>query len=44
MSLPDVIRGRQEEIIRECSAFAKTLMPPGVEMTEAELRDHAKES
>jgi signal transduction histidine kinase len=43
MSLPDFIRGRQEEIIREFSAFAQTIMPPGVEMTAAELRDHAKE-
>jgi signal transduction histidine kinase len=43
MSLPEFIHRRQEEIIREFSAFAKTLMPPQVEMTEAELRDHAKE-
>lgn len=43
MSLPDFIRDRHEEIIREFAAFAKTLMPPEVTMTEAELRDHAKE-
>lgn len=43
MSLAEFIRAHDEEIIREFSAFAKTLMPPGVEMTEAELRDHAKE-
>jgi signal transduction histidine kinase len=43
MSLPEFIRAHQEDIIREFAAFAKTLMPPGVEMTDAELRDHAKE-
>lgn len=43
MSLADFIRGRHEDIIREFAVFAKTLMPPEVEMTEAELRDHAKE-
>ena len=43
MSLPEFIRGHHEEIIREFAAFAKTLMPEGVEMTDAELRDHAKE-
>jgi signal transduction histidine kinase len=43
MSLAEFIRAHHEEIIRSFSAFAKTLMPPGVEMTEAELRDHAEE-
>jgi hypothetical protein len=43
MLLPDFIRARHEEIIRQFAAFAKTLMPPGVEMSDAELRDHAKE-
>jgi signal transduction histidine kinase len=43
MSLPEFIRAHHEEIIREFSAFAKTLMPPGAEMTDAELRDHARE-
>lgn len=43
MSLGEFIRGHQEEIIREFAAFARTLMPPEVEMTEAELRDHAEE-
>jgi signal transduction histidine kinase len=43
MSLHDFIGAHHEEIIREFSAFAKTLMPPGVEMTEAELQDHARE-
>jgi hypothetical protein len=39
MSLSGFIRGHHEEIISESPA--KTLMPPGPEMTEAELRDHA---
>ena len=43
MSLAEFIRAHHEEIIRSFSAFAKTLMPPGVEMTEEELRDHASE-
>jgi signal transduction histidine kinase len=42
MSLPGFIRGHYEEIIREFAAYAKTLMPPGAAMTDAELRDHAK--
>jgi len=43
MLLGEFIRAHHEDIIREFSAFAKTLTPPGVEMTEAELRDHASE-
>jgi signal transduction histidine kinase len=43
MSLPDFIRDHHEEIIRAFAAFAKTLMPPRAEMTDAELRDHAKD-
>ena len=43
MSLPDFIRGHNEEIIREFAAFARTLMPPGADMSDAELRDHAKD-
>jgi signal transduction histidine kinase len=43
MSLPEFIRGHHEELIREFAAYAKTLMPPGAAMTDAELRDHAKE-
>jgi signal transduction histidine kinase len=43
MSLSEFIRAHHEKIIRDFSAFAKTLMPPGAEMTEAELRDHASE-
>jgi signal transduction histidine kinase len=43
MSLPEFIHLHHEEIIREFAAFAKTLMPPGANMSDAELRDHAKE-
>jgi signal transduction histidine kinase len=43
MSLNAFIRGHHEEIISEFAVFAKTLMPPGVDMNEAELRDHAEE-
>jgi len=43
MSLSGFIRAHHEEIISEFAVFAKTLMPPGPEMTEAELRDHAEE-
>src|SRR5687768_14144799 len=43
MSLSGFIRGHHEEIISEFAGFARTLMPPGVEMTEAELRDHAED-
>lgn len=43
MSLTDFIRSHHEQIIVEFAAFAKTLMPPGVEMTDVELRDHARE-
>jgi hypothetical protein len=43
MSLNGFIRAHHEEIISEFARFARTLMPPGPEMTEAELRDHAEE-
>lgn len=43
MSLSAFIRDHHEEIISEFAVFAKTLMPPGADMTEAELRDHAEE-
>jgi signal transduction histidine kinase len=43
MSLRAFIRDHHDEIISEFSVFAKTLMPPGAAMTEAELRDHAEE-
>ena len=43
MSLSAFIRDHHEEIISEFAVFAKTLMPPGAEMTDAELRDHAED-
>jgi hypothetical protein len=43
MTLSEFIRNNHDPIISEFAAFAKTLMPPGVEMTDAQLRDHAKE-
>ena len=43
MSLSGFIRGHHEEIISEFALFARTLMPPGPEMTEAQLRDHAED-
>jgi hypothetical protein len=43
MSLSGFIRSHHEEIISEFARFARTLMPPGPEMTEAELRDHAED-
>ena len=41
--LTTFIRTNQEKIISEFAVFAKTLMPPGAEMTESELRDHAED-
>ncbi len=43
MSLSAFIRDHDEEIISEFALFARTLMPPGADMTDAELRDHAHE-
>jgi signal transduction histidine kinase len=43
MSLRAFIRDHHEKIVSEFAAFAKTLMPPGADMTEAELRDHAEQ-
>jgi hypothetical protein len=43
MSLRAFIRDHREEIIIEFALFAKTLMPRGMNMTEAELRDHAED-
>jgi signal transduction histidine kinase len=43
MSLSVFIRDHHDEIIREFAVFARTLMPPGAAMSEAELRDHAEE-
>jgi signal transduction histidine kinase len=43
MSLGEFIDHHHDEIVGEFSAFARTLIPPGLGMTETELRDHAKE-
>jgi hypothetical protein len=37
------IRDHHEEITVAFAAFAKTLMPPGAEISAAELRDHAED-
>ena len=43
MPLGEFIAQHQEDIISKFSAFARALMGPGSDMTEAELRDHAKD-
>jgi signal transduction histidine kinase len=43
MSLSAFIGDHHEEIISEFAVFARTLMPPGADMTDAELRDHAED-
>ena len=43
MSLSTFIRNHHDEIISEFAVFAKTLMPPGADMSEEELRDHAED-
>jgi len=43
MALSEFIRGHHHEIIGEFEEFARTLIPPGANMTAAELRDHAEE-
>jgi signal transduction histidine kinase len=43
MALSAFIRDHQEQIVSEFAVFARTLMPPGANMSEAELRDHAEE-
>jgi signal transduction histidine kinase len=43
MSLSAFIRDHHDEIIREFAAFARTLMPPGADMSEEQLRDHAED-
>lgn len=43
LSLSAFIRTHHEEIIVEFASFAKTLMPEGAVMSDAELRDHAEE-
>ena len=41
MLLSEFIRDHHEEIISQFAVFARTLMPPGADMSETELRDHA---
>ena len=43
MALAEFIGQHHEEIIAEFSAFARTLIAQGSDMTELELRDHAKD-
>lgn len=43
MPLAAFIERHHEEIISEFSGFARTLMPAASEMTETDLRDHARE-
>jgi signal transduction histidine kinase len=43
MPLGEFIGRNHEEIISEFSAFARTLIAPGSDMTEADFRDHAKD-
>lgn len=43
MALSEFIRAHHPEIIADFEEFARTLMPPGANMTSAELRDHAEE-
>lgn len=43
MSLSAYIHDHHEEIVREFAVFARTLMPPGADMSEQQLRDHAED-
>ena len=43
MALSGFIRGNGEAIVSAFEAFARTLMPAGVNMVASELRDHAQE-
>ena len=43
MPLGEFVERHHDQIIGEFSAFARTLIPPGSEMTETDLRDHAKD-
>jgi signal transduction histidine kinase len=43
VSLSAFIADHHEAIISEFAVFAKTLMPPGTDMSEAQLRDHAED-
>ena len=43
MTLSTFIRAQHEQIVGAFEAFARTLMPAGVNMVPLELRDHAEE-
>lgn len=43
MPLGEFIERHHEQIIVEFSAFARTLIPDRSDLTEADLRDHAKD-
>ena len=43
MTLSTFLRAHREQIVTAFETFARTLMPPGVNMVPAELRDHADE-
>jgi signal transduction histidine kinase len=43
MSLSAFIQDHHEAIIRDFAVFARTLMPEGATMSEADLRDHAED-
>ena len=43
MALATFIRSHHDSIIGDFEEFARTLLPPGVRMSPAELRDHAEE-
>jgi signal transduction histidine kinase len=43
MPLGEFIERHHDEIVGEFSAFARTLILPGSDMTETDLRDHAKD-
>jgi hypothetical protein len=43
VALSSFIRGNGEAIVSAFEAFARTLMPAGVNMVASELRDHAQE-
>jgi hypothetical protein len=43
MTLRQFIEDHHEDVIRQFATFARTLMPPGADMSVQELRDHAEE-
>lgn len=43
MTLRQFIEDHHEDVIRQFATFARTLMPPGSDMSDQGLRDHAEE-